>query len=467
MNRPIRICIALALAALPIPVRAQAITPDEDHAIDAAVSATLVRTGVPSVSIAVVRGGQLVMARAWGTASDTLGPAKPEMPYQIASNSKQFLAALILLMADQGRLSLDDKVAKWLPAVTGADRMTVRQLLSHTSGLQDFWPQDYAFAAMATPTTPDAIIRGWAMKPLDYAPGDRWQYSNTGYVVAGRIAELAGGAPLGELLAKYLFTPLAIHPLFIDDAIGPQYPTGHDRYALGPIRTITPPGRGWLFAGGELTMTASDLARWDIARIDRQVMPPHDWATQETAIRLTDGTSSEYGLGVHVAERDGRRVIEHGGESVGFLSQNTVWPADGAAIVVLTNAGFSDADTTLTDAIAKVILPRAVQAQTGEAARTDDARAELAALSAGRFAPARFTKNAQDYFTAAAIADFHHSLSALGPCSGFVAQGKPRLRGGFVNRNFTAACGKHELTVITYAERGPSGRWEQLLVSPD
>jgi len=389
------------------------------------------------------------------------------MPYQIASNSKQFLSALILLMADQGRLSLDDKVAKWLPNVSGADRITVRQLLSHTSGLQDFWPQDYAFAAMATPTTPDAIIRGWAMKPLDYAPGDRWQYSNTGYVVAGRIAELAGGAPLGDLLAKYLFVPLNIHPLFIDDAVGPQYPTGHDRNALGPIHTITPPGRGWLFAGGELTMTASDLAKWDIARLDRQILPARDWATQETAIRLTDGTSSDYGLGVHVAERDGRRVVEHGGESVGFLSANTVWPDDHAAVVVLTNAGFSDADTTLTEAIAKVILPRAVQADTGEAARTDDARAELAALSAGQFVPARFTPNAQGYFTKAAVADFHTSLSALGACSTFVAKGKPRLRGGFVNRNFTATCGKTALTVITYAERGPHGRWEQLLVSPD
>ena len=459
--------LALFLAALPLPGLAQAITPDEEHAIDKAVSTTLARTGVPSVSIAVVRDGKLVLARAWGTASDTLGAAKPEMPYQIASNSKQFLSALILLMADQGKLSLDDKVAKWLPKVSGADRITVRQLLSHTSGLQDFWPQDYAFAAMAVPTTPDAIIRGWAMKPLDYAPGDRWQYSNTGYVVAGRIAELAGGAPLGDLLAKYLFVPLHIHPLFIDDAIGPQYPTGHDRHALGPIFTITPPGRGWLFAGGELTMTASELARWDIARLDREILPARDWAVQETPIRLNDGTSSDYGLGVHVAERDYRRVIEHGGESIGFLSANTVWPDDRAAVVVLTNAGFSDVDTTLTDAIAKVILPRNVQADTGEEARISDAHAEFDALTAGQFVPARFTPNAQGYFTPAAVTDFHQSLSALGPCTAFVPKAKPRLRGGFVNRNFGVTCGKQALTVITYAEPGPNGRWEQLLVSPD
>lgn len=467
MQRPILILVALALAALPLPAFAQSLSPDEDKAIDAAVTTTLAKTGVPAVSIAVVRDGKLVLARAWGRASDTLGPARPEMPFQIASNSKQFLAALILRLADEGRLSLDDKVGKWLPQVSGADRIAVRQLLSHTSGLQDYWPQDYAFPAMAVPTTPEGIIRRWAMKPLDYDPGTRWQYSNTGYVVAGRIAELAGGAPLAQLFETYLFHPLDIHPLFIDDATGPGFAHGYDRHALGPVREATPPARGWLYAAGELSMTASDLARWDIARIERQVLSPRDWAEQETPVHLPDRTSTGYGLGVHVAERDGRRVIDHGGESIGFLSQNTVWPDDRTAVVVLTNAGFADVQSTLTEAIGKVVLPHAVQAQTGEAARLADARAEWAALRAGRFVAGRFTEDARAYFTPQAITDYHRSFLALGPCTGFAAKGKPRLRGGFVNRNFTTKCGARDLTIITYAERGDKGRWEQFLVSQD
>jgi CubicO group peptidase (beta-lactamase class C family) len=390
------------------------------------------------------------------------------MPYQIASNSKQFLAALLLRMADEGRLSLDDKVSKWLPEVSGADRIAVRQLLSHTSGIQDYWPQDYPFADMATPTTPDAIIRRWAMKPLDYDPGTRWQYSNTGYVVAGRIAELAGGAPLDTLLEKYLFQPLGLHLLFIDDANGPQFPHGYDRHALGPIRQVTPPARGWLYAAGELSMTATDLALWDIARIDRQVLTPREWDEQETPVHVADGTSNGYGLGVHVGHQGFRRVIDHGGESVGFLSQNTVWPQDRAAVVVLTNAGFSDATTTLTDAIGKVILGHpAPPHQAGEPGRVDDARAEWEALTAGRFEPARFTDNARGYFTPEAIADYHQSLSALGRCGSFTAKIAPRLRGGFVNRNFTVTCGGHSFTIITYAEPGAKGRWEQYLVSQD
>jgi CubicO group peptidase (beta-lactamase class C family) len=467
MKPPFRTLVAVALCALPLPALAQALTLDEESAIDATVTRTLANTGVPAVSIAVVRDGKLVLARAWGKASDTLGPARAGMPFQIASNSKQFLAALILRLADDGRLSLDDKVAKWLPQVSGADHMTLRQLLSHTAGLQDYWPQDYAFPAMATPTTPEAIIQRWAMKPLDYEPGTRWQYSNTGFVVAGRIAELAGGAPLASLFETYLFRPMGIHPLFIDDANGPQFPHGHDRHALGPVRQVTPPARGWLYAAGELSMTAAELARWDIARIDRQILPPRDWAEQETPIRLTDGTSTDYGLGVHVAEREGRRVIDHGGESVGFLSQNTVWPDDRAAVVVLTNAGFADVQSTLTDAIGKVILPHAVQAETGEAPRLADARAEWKALAAGHLIAGHFTDDARAYFTPQAVADYHHSLARLGPCSGFVARSKPRLRGGFVNSNFTVTCHGKDFTVITYAERGAKGRWEQFLISQD
>ena len=452
---------------LPLPVCAQALSPDEDKAIDAAVTTTLAKTGVPSVSIAVVRDGRLVMARAWGKASDTLPVASPDMPYQIASNSKQFLAALLLRLAHDGRLSLDDKVARWLPQVSGADRIAVRQLLSHTAGIQDYWPQDYAFPAMATPTTPDEIIRRWAMKPLDYDPGTRWQYSNTGYVVAGRIAELAGGAPLDTLLKTYLFGPLGLQLLFIDDANGPQYPHGYDRHALGPVRQVTPPAHGWLYAAGELSMTASDLARWDIARINRQVLTPGEWDEQETPVHVGDGTSNGYALGVRIGQRGGRRIIDHGGEAVGFLSQNTVWPNERAAVVVLTNAGFSDATTTLTNAIGKVILNHPVQQQSSETGRVDDARAEWEALSAGRFVASRFTDNARAYFTPEAVADYHQSLGALGRCGSFSAKSAPKLRGGFVNRNFSVSCGGHDLTVVTYAEPGAKGRWEQYLVSED
>ncbi|HEX5416789.1 MAG TPA: serine hydrolase domain-containing protein, partial [Chloroflexota bacterium] len=156
---------------------AQPLTAAEVSQIDQLVAKTLADTGVPSAEIAVVRDGKLVLNKAYGKANEGL-PARPDLPYQIASNSKQFTAMALLLLEDEGKLSLDDKVAKYFPDISGADKITIRELLSHTSGLQDFWPQDYMFATMTHPTTPQGIVDRWAKKPLDFAPGTRWQYSN-------------------------------------------------------------------------------------------------------------------------------------------------------------------------------------------------------------------------------------------------------------------------------------------------
>lgn len=462
-----KIALLLALLALPSPALAQQLSADEASAIDRAVTEVLARTGVPSAQVAVVRGGELVLDKAWGKASEQIPQARPDLPYQIASNSKQFLAALLLMLESEGKLRLDDKIAKWLPQVSGADRITVRMLLTHTSGLQDFWPQDYSFADMEHPVTPDEIVRRWAMKPLDYEPGTRRQYSNTGYVVAGIIAERAGGKPLMQQLGERIFAPLGIRPFDIDDTNGPAFPQGYHRNALGPVRPATPPAHGWLWAAGELSMTAAELAAWDQARIERGLLPREDWEEMERPVRLADGTASGYALGVTTHLVDGRRVVDHGGESVGFLSQNSVWIDDGVAVVVLTNADFADAQDELTSRVAAVVLPKSPPADSGEAPRTVDARAALRALIAGRFDSARFTRNAQYYFSAQTRGDYAASLKPLGPLLAITPTRPPRLRGGFVNRNFTLQFARRKLALVTYAEPGAQGRWEQFIVMPD
>ena len=464
-----RFALVLSLFALALPAAAQPITPAEQARIDALVTKTLADTHVPSASIALVRDGRIVLARAYGTASPKLGQARPDLRYQIASNSKQFVAMALLLLEDEGKLSLDDKLAKWLPGISGGDRITLRQLLSHTSGLQDYWPQDYLFATMKRPITPAAIIDRWARRPLDYAPGTQYQYSNTGYVVAGQVIEKASGEPLMAFLSRRLFAPLGMTPVAIDDSNGAAFPTGHHRYALGPVRVAAPPARGWLYAAGELSMTAADLARWDVARLDRALVPAEDWAAQETPVQLADGTTNGYGLGVSIGTSEGRRVINHGGESVGFLSQNTVYPDARAAIVVLTNADFSDATDTLTAGLAQILLPAraAAAATSSEPDRTADAQALFLALAAGRPDRAVLTANASDYFDAVVLGDYRTSLAALAPLTSFVAVGAPRLRGGFVRRGYRAVVGGRTLSISSFAEPGAKGRWEQFLVSAD
>ena len=454
------------LAVVAGPAAAQQLTPAETGRIDQLVTSTLASTGVPSAEIAVVHNGRLVLNKAYGKAGEGLA-ARPDLPYQIASNSKQFTAMALLLLRDEGKLRLDDHVSKYIPGISDGDRITIRQLLSHTAGLQDFWPQDYMFADMTVPTTPQHIVDKWAKRPLDFAPGDRWQYSNTGYVVAGMIAEKVSGEPLLTFLGQRIFGPLGMHPLDQDDTNRPGFPSGYHRYALGPVRVAQPPARGWLYAAGELSMTAADLARWDIARINRAVIPEHDWAEQETPVLRNDGRTNGYGLGVFNHYDNERHVIDHGGEAVGFLTANAVYPDTHDAIIVFTNADFSGATGTITQGIEKILLDSPEPMLSDEGDRLTDVGAILAGLVRGEPDRTKLTANLNGYLNATVLGDYRSSLAPLGQPTAISLNRPPRLRGGFVNRNYTLHYANKTLSLVTYAEPGPNGRFEQFMIMPE
>lgn len=463
---------ALACAAIcltPSIVWAQALTPEQTQRVDAIVANALQSSRVPSASIAIVRDGKIVYAKAYGDQGPGIaqGP-RADAKYQIASISKQITAAAILLLEDEGKLSLDDKVSKWVPDVTDADKITIRQLLSHTAGLQDYWPQDYDFAAMEKPVTPQGIVDRWGRKPLDYVPGTAWQYSNTGYVVAGMIIEKASGMPLLTYLDRKIFKPLGMKVVDNDRAVGKGFPQGNHRFALGPVRPAKPAADGWLWAMGELAMSASDLAKWDIARIDRKVLTPEDWAEQEKVVMLADGSSSHYGLGVAIGERNGDKTVSHGGEAVGFLSTNVVIPAERFAVVSLVNADFGGAHDAIATNILDLLDPvaPAAPAKTVDQARDDLARRVFDQLQAGALDRSLLTEDANYYFTETATADYRDSLKPLGTPNSFVAIGRPRLRGGFVNRNYLITFQNQKLIAITYAEPGAEGKFEQFIIQP-
>ena len=463
MLRPFLVLGALAAA----PAAAQPLTQTQVGQIDQLVAKTLADTGVPSASIAIVRDGKIVLTKAYGKANQGL-PARPDLPYQIASNSKQFTAMALMLLENDGKLRLDDHVAKFVPGVSGGDRITIRQLLAHTSGLQDFWPQDYMFGDMLKPTTPQGIVDKWAKKPLDFEPGTRWQYSNTGYVVAGMIAEKVSGAPLLVYLQQKIFAPLGMTSVKDqDDTNRPAFPAGYHRYALGPVRIAQPPASGWLYAAGELSMTAKDLAKWDIARMNRALIPASDWIEQETPVLRADGRTNGYGLGISNHYDRQRHIIDHGGEAVGFLTQNSVYPDSKAAIVVFTNADFSGATDTITESIEKIVLDSPEPALSGERDRLTDVRAVYEQLVSGKLDRSKFTKNLNDYFDSTVLGDYRSSLSPLGAPTAIKLTRPPRLRGGFVNRNYSIQYRNRSLTLITYAERGPNGRWEQFIIMPE
>jgi D-alanyl-D-alanine carboxypeptidase len=458
--------LALPLLLIAAPAAAQDLTPAETAKVDAIVTDTLTRTGVPSASIAIVRDGRIVYAKAYGKQSETIATPSADRPYQIASISKQFTAAALLMLEDEGKLSLDDTVAKWIPGITGGDKIKLRQLLSHTSGLQDYWPQDYSFAAMAKPTTPQGIVDRWAKRPLDFEPGAQWQYSNTGYVVAGLVVEKAAGKSLLAYLQDKIFKPLGIEAIDQDKAIGAAFPQGYGRFALGPVRPETPSAAGWLYAAGELSMSAADLAKWDIARINRTLLPADDWLAQETTVRLTDGKDTGYGLGVFAAMRDGRLRIEHSGEAVGFISENVVYPNDKAAFVVLTNSWSAGAASQIAGQLSATFLPVPKSTATADdEAAAAKARQVFDQLRGGTLDRAMLTEDANYYFTPTAIADYRASLGPLGDPQSFAPSGKPALRGGFVIRGYTIKYADRTLRLSTFFDPA-SGKIEQFLVTP-
>jgi D-alanyl-D-alanine carboxypeptidase len=431
--------------------------------IDQAVNDVLTEADVPSASVAIVENGRIVYVQAYGDARlDPRTAARPEMRYSIGSISKQFTAAAILLLQEQGKLSLDDKVAKFIPDLTRANEVTIRQVLSQTSGYQDFWPQDYVPPLMLQPITANRILDLWARKPLDFDPGTKWQYSNTNYVIAGVIVEKASGKLLLDFLHQNIFDRLGIKSVTNTDQgkLGESDPTGYMRYALGPLRPAPKEGKGWLFAAGELAMTASDLAKWDISIIDQNVLKPSSYKEFETEVLLKNGVGTEYGLGVDVFLGSERRVLEHGGEVSGFTAQNTVYPDDRIAVVVLTNQDAVGTPAT----IARNLAPLLFAVDDPETARKlEQAKKIFAGLQQGTVDRSLFTDNANSYFSEQALKDFASGLAPLGTPLEFTKT-QQRSRGGMLLRVYRVTFSGKTLRVWTYEM--PDGKLEQYQVAP-
>ncbi len=458
-----KLYLFVLIVALCSPAFAQTISWDLRHQIDVIATDTLSKTGVPSASVAIVHDGKIAYLQAYGDARlDSRTPARPDMRYSIGSVSKQFTVAAVLLLQEQGRLSLDDKVSKFLPDLTRANEVSIRQLLSHTSGYQDYWPQDYVMPMMLEPTTTEKIMDGWARKPLDFEPGTKWQYSNTNYVIAGVIVEKASGMPLLQFLRERIFTPLGMKSVAnIDqDTLAITDPVGYMRYALGPLRPAPKEGKGWLFAAGELAMPAEDLARWDISIMDQTLLKSSSYRQLESEVLLNDGVGTQYGLGVEIGTEDGHRTIGHSGEVSGFTAQDTIFPDDRAAVVVLTNQDAVNACGQIAQAITPLLFPTADSATSQRLAQ---ARGIFDGLQHGVIDRSLFTGNANFYFSEAALKDFATGLAPLGSPQEF-SQINQELRGGMILRRYRVKFAQRILRAWTFEM--PDGKLEQYQIAP-
>jgi CubicO group peptidase (beta-lactamase class C family) len=380
------------------------------------------------------------------------------MRYGIGSVSKQFTAAAVLMLAEEKRLSLDDRVGRFLPEVTRSNEIRIRDLLGHTSGLQDYLTQDYVPAFMHRDTTPTEVAKQWAARPLDFEPRSRWQYSNTGYTLAGLIVEKVTGEPLFEFLQKRIFRPLGMNVVDLSaNDRGPDDPEGYTHYGLGPPRVAPREGKGWLFGAAGLAMSAGDLARWNIAVMNREILSPASWAEMETEGRLENGLGTRYGLGLVVDSLEDHRELSHNGEVSGFAAVNLIFPDDLTSVTVLANDDI--VGLPLAWRLARRIASGLLEAPDPRA----EARAEklFTQLQQGRLDRTLLSPNAAAYFTREAIRDIWASLRPLGPPMR-VQMASRSVRGGMTTREFVVTCSSRTLSVV---ERDlPNGEVEQFMM---
>jgi CubicO group peptidase (beta-lactamase class C family) len=421
----------------------------------------LEESGAPSISVAVVQDGKLVYAGAVGRASITPDrKATAETGYAVGSVSKQFTAAALLLAAEKGKLSLKDPVSKYFPGLTRSSEITIRELLSHTSGYEDYAPQDYIIPEWTKPISPDSILNRWAKKPLNFDPGTRWRYSNTNYVLAGRIFEKATNGQLMPFLQNRIFAPLEMQSAgdcsvskSSDDAMA------YTRYALGPPRPALREGPGWYFAAGELCVTPTDVAKWDVAVLSKKILSEASYREFTTEVRLKNGDATHYALGLTLTDVNGVPTFEHGGEVSGFLTENMVFPTRNAAVVVCSNQDGSQVIGSVSRQIARMLTSSDEKPATEK--EIQQVTGILTELSRGNINRDLFTGNANFYFSPRALEDYRKSLEAVGKLQK-VTRTRESLRGGMIHRSYRAEFEKKAVNLNVYVT--PQGKYEQFLV---
>ena len=335
----------LLLTALAAPLAPVAAAGDDRGAllerIDALVADSLEATQTPGISVAVQHRGELIVARGYGLADVENGvPATEHTVYRIGSVTKQFTAAAVMKLVEEGKVALDDPMTKYFPDYpVGEFHITVGQLLDHTSGIKGYTEMPAFWEQGRLDLSHEQMIELFSAEPYEFEPGDRYQYNNSGYYLAGLLVEKASGKSYAEYLEETFFRPLGMresHYLY-NDPIVPNRAEGY-RVEDGVLLNDEPLSMHLPFAAGALGSSVLDLVRWTVALGAGDVVGPEEFEAMTTRRRLPGGEEIGYGLGLLVGEMAGHRLIEHAGGINGFLSQLAWYPDDDLIVAVLANS---------------------------------------------------------------------------------------------------------------------------------
>jgi CubicO group peptidase (beta-lactamase class C family) len=330
-----------------VPAHTSGSNDDEVSAkVDAYVNGEMRAEKIPGLALAIVRDGKSVKEQGYGLANLELDVAvRPETIFQTGSVGKQFTATAVMMLVEDGKIRLDDPVGKYLSGSPASwNNVTVRNLLTHTSGIPDYesdsvTKKDAAFVNLRNDYTEDELFTKFSGLPLDFPPGSKWSYSNSGYVILGILIHKVTGQFYGEVLQERIFRPLGMTStriiseadIILNRAAGYRVVNGEikNQEWVSPTLNTT--------ADGALYTNVLDMAKWDAALDAEKLLKKGSLDRMWSAVRLNDGKTAPYGFGWDVTEVNGHRLIEHGGAWQGFTTQISRYVDDRFTVIVLTN----------------------------------------------------------------------------------------------------------------------------------
>ncbi len=431
--------------------------------LDSIITRAVAEKHIVGLSVGVMQNGRVILTKGYGVSDlSTRAPVTPQTMFAIGSVTKQFTCSLALLLAEQGKLSFSDPVAKWYPNLTRAKDVTLLDIGGHLSGYRDYYPLDFVDQEMQKPATPDEIIERYATRPLDFEPRSRYSYSNTGFLILGRVVEKVSGVPFGQLLSQQILTPLGMKRTAYEPAIGGDMARGYTSFGLSEPLPADAEAKGWAATAGAMYSTPTDLLTWDQSLLTHTLLLRKSYDVLATPQRLTDGRTSGYGCGESVNDRGPAVVLSHGGAVAGFVAQNTIIPATKSAVVLLSNTDFSPIGA-LQQQLVQLLLPATADLPTiAGAPALNAARKFLSELQNGVIDLSTLGEDFTQYLTGERVAAARKALNALGPIAN-IRVAATTERGGMEVATILFDVGKTPARGLMY--RTPDGRIQEFLFS--
>jgi D-alanyl-D-alanine carboxypeptidase len=322
--------------------------------VDSLANSAMKQQDIPGMTVALAKNGSMLYAQAYGDSNiATQSPTQTSTIFEIGSITKQFTAALIMKLQEQGELRVDDSIHAYLPEYNFPSAITLRMLLTHTSGLENYTTFAQYPGWAANGVSEQTILSAVSQAPLLFPPGTQWSYSNSNYFALGAIIEKLTGQSYAANLEQYIFQPMGLTSTYFSLPPSAQSAIGYTLNATSLIPALVC-NRSTAFAAGALSSNVSDLIAWDNALINGKVVSPASFTAMTTPVSSSIPGGGSYGFGLSLRTFDNHPTIWHSGGINGFTADNNVFLDSGFAVVVLTNSDAANPDSIATEIMGAV-----------------------------------------------------------------------------------------------------------------